>query len=130
MRAVWAATIIPLVLMSPATSAQTADPIAAAIAANVARVQARLPIRVDEHTTLLSVLAVGKTAKYAFQLKTHKEHVPPKWYVLQKEVLIKNACGVPAVRNLMKEGASYHYMYTDIKSRYVVEIRVRDSDCQ
>jgi hypothetical protein len=105
------------------------DPVAAAVHAAVGRLQARLPIRVDEHTTLMSVVAVGKTAKYAFQLDVRKTQVPSKWYSLQKDVLTQKACEQPVVRKLMKDGATYQYLFTDIQNRYVNEFRVRDSNC-
>ncbi|MBT3788635.1 MAG: hypothetical protein HOE83_10860 [Alphaproteobacteria bacterium] len=105
------------------------DPVAAAVHAAVGRLQARLPIRVDEHTTLMSVVAVGKTAKYAFKLDVRKTRVPSKWYSLQKDVLTQKACEQPVVRKLMKDGATYQYLFTDIQNRYVNEFRVRDSNC-
>jgi hypothetical protein len=124
--------IAPLFLCSPITAptrAAGADQVAATVAAAVGRLQARVPVRVDEHTTLVSVQAVGRVAKYSFQLNTFKEHIPPKWYSLQKKVLTDKACQHPVVRKLMKEGASYLYMYTDKNSRYVTNFRVRDAEC-
>ena len=126
------ATIAPLflcLLFTVQTRTALADQVAETVAAAVGRLQARLPVRVDEHTTLVSVPAVGKVAKYAFQLNTLKQHIPPKWYSLQRKVLTDQACQHPVVRKLLKEGASYLYIYTDKKSRFVTNVRVRDAEC-
>jgi hypothetical protein len=126
------ATIAPLFLclflISP-TQATTADPVAASVALAVRRLQALVPARVDKYTTMISVQAVGRLVKYGFKLNTLKQHIPPKWYSLQRKVLTDKACQQPVVRKLMKEGASYLYTYTDRNNRFVTNFRVRDAEC-
>jgi hypothetical protein len=121
--------ITSLALCLAVAAPALADPVATAQAAAVQRLQARLPVKVNKVTTLVSVVAVGRMAKYSFQMSVPRTRVPARWHLLQKAKLIKDACGKPAVRKLMKDGAMYSYMYTDVKSRYVAEIRVKDSDC-
>jgi hypothetical protein len=106
-----------------------ADPVAQAQATMVQRLQAKVPARVDRNTTLLSVMAVGRTAKYTFRLNVRKLDLDTRWYSLQKAKLTKDACDLPPIRKLLKDGASYVYMYIDKKNRHIVDIRVRDVDC-
>ena len=120
---------LALLALVGSTSITQADQVAAQQAVMVQRLQARLPARVDEHTTLVSVYAVGKIAKYSFKMRISKHKVPRQWYGLQQAKLIKDACDILHIRKLMKDGAIYQYLYTDINNRFIVEFRVRDTDC-
>jgi hypothetical protein len=123
------ASLFVCLLLTAPTRAAGIDQVAETVAAAVARLQARVPVQVDQHTTLVSVQAVGRVAKYDFRLSTLKQHIPPKWYSLQRKLLTDKACQHPVVRKLMKEGASYLYMYTDQNNRFVTNFRVRDAEC-
>jgi hypothetical protein len=84
-----------------------------AMAIAAAELRGQLPMKVDELTTLLSVMSLKKTIMYSYRLE-----VPPgadltTWELEQAARLEANVCGDTNMRNTIARGGSYRYMYAD-----------------
>jgi len=89
----------------------------------------QLPVKVDEKTTLLAVVAAGRTLKYSYRMSYRKAELPAKWVVRQKRMLTGNACAHPGMRKMMELGVTYSYLYTDTVGRFLADINISNRNC-
>jgi hypothetical protein len=89
----------------------------------------QLPMKADELTTLVTVASAGRMLMYSFRVEIEKERIPSDFIGKQEANLKHNLCAHPTMRKVMKKGASYSYLYTDIRGKFVAEIKVKNSDC-
>lgn len=88
-----------------------------------------LPMRVDEVTTLLSVMAVDRRLKFFYRLDVSKDELRAGWEEQQASTLRYNACLQPSGRKLMESGAEYNSLYLDKNGLLIADILVQASDC-
>ena len=89
----------------------------------------QLPMKVDEMTTLVTAASAGRTVIYSFRVEIEKERIPSDFIGNQEANLKNNLCAHPTMRKMMKKGASYSYLYTDFRGKFIADIKVRNSDC-
>ena len=119
--------LIALVMSAP--TAVQADQIADAVLATATQLRKQLPMRVDEKTTVVAVVAAGRKLKYSYRFDFAKNELPLDWETQQTKVLRYNVCNHSAMRKMMKIGVLYSYLYTDINGYFIADITVKNSDC-
>lgn len=117
--------LAPLVFMNVAHADFVAD--AQSHAAKVFRKQ--LPMKIDEVTTLLTVASAGRTGVYSYRMDLFENELPLDWRQKQTSLMRHNVCSQPIMSKLMKQGASYAYQYVDKSGKFLVYIKIENSDC-
>lgn len=90
----------------------------------------QLPKKVDEVTTLLSVLATPRGLLYNFRADISKDEVEPSAVAQFRRNQIEAHCEEPTSLKFLKLGAEYTKVYVDRTGRYMFTVEVKLSDCR
>ena len=96
--------------------------------ATASDIRKQLPIRVDEITSLSSVLAQGTTLTYSYRMDIP---IPNRaiFEASQRRTLIGTECGLRGDRGLLKQGGKFGFIYIDVTGAIVGEIIINERDC-
>lgn len=90
----------------------------------------QLPKKVDEYTTLLSVMALPRGLLYNFRVEVSKDDVRPDAVEKFRKTQIEAHCEAPESLKFMSLGAGYRKMYTDKTGRYLFTVDITMADCR
>ena len=89
----------------------------------------QLPLRVDEHTTLINVVAGSKTMRYFYEISLKKEDLDVDLLMAKIEKLTKNnICSMKNTRELLDLDVNLIYLYR-INEKYIGELFFDKETC-
>ena len=93
-------------------------------------IRKKLPIKVDEQTTIVEVSIRGSTLIYHHVLNLAAKELDLNEVMPRMNKQIKNvACNQKSMRWAMENGVSYTYSYKDKYNKFITEFNVHISDC-
>ena len=108
-----------------AVASNTDVELRAAVARTAAEMEKQTPIRVDEDTTIISVVSVDKTIIYSNRISFP---VPSAYVTQAKAKLIGNitsyVCSKGFDRRILEAGGAYKYVYADSAGQYVMDFTI------
>lgn len=98
-------------------------------AAAATELRSQLPIRVDDSTTLESVMSAGTTLVYQYRVDFSETDVDTTWHQNMKKMLARNVCNQSDMRYTLDNGARYQYIYFGNDGIMIADFVVTGSDC-
>ena len=89
----------------------------------------QLPMRIDEVTTLQSVLSMGKSLIYNYRIELIKDDINNNFLQKQTGLLRQNVCGQKAMAKVIKLGRSYRYLYMSKDGLSLGSIEISKKSC-
>ena len=90
----------------------------------------QLPLKADEHTTLINVVAGSKTMRYFYEISLKKEDLDVDLVMAEIEKLTKNnICSMKNVRELLDFDVDLVYLYRDMNEKYIGELFFDKETC-
>jgi len=95
------------------------------------KINAQLPMMVDNETRLDLTICAGKHVMYKYTMVNVSENdIDKKGFVDEmKSMLVKNQCGNENMVKMLKMGVQYDYMYQDRNGILLGTISISKSDC-
>jgi hypothetical protein len=111
---------------SPATVSQKLEE---RIARGYAGFQAKLPIKLDDWTTVISARNEGTKLIIGYRLEVDGGRIDDELKARLRENRIKNVCAEEQSRSVLDLGGSFRFVYADINGKPVTTIDLVVSDC-
>lgn len=108
--------------------------IASALSATARELNQQTPIKLDEDTRLLSVIALQKTITFNYQLtRVTSMAIHPKQREQLEQQALDNqnriACNNKATRTMIDLGVRYVYSYTGSDGKYITRVALTSYRC-
>jgi hypothetical protein len=92
--------------------------------------RSRLPIRIDDRTTLVDLSYRGHVFRLRHLVETERSRTTAIALSEQaRKTMLAKACADEDMRATMKRGAIYEYQYLDRQSRLLGSFDIRNADC-
>ena len=93
-------------------------------------IRKQLPMRIDEITTLQSVLSAGKALIYNYRMSLKKSDLDTNEFIAKMtENLAHNVCQQKQMRNILNLGGNYKYVYMGADGLLIGDITITLADC-
>ncbi len=100
--------------------------------ATVIELQRKLPMKIDDDTSLIRVYSSGKVFTYSYKLTRIADDGKIDFTVLKKAMkkkLSTTSCKAK-IKELLEKGVSLKYIYIDKAGKKVMEITIVNTDCK
>ena len=95
-----------------------------------AEARKQLPMRIDEITTLQSVLSAGKALIYNYRMSLKKSDLDTNKFIAEmKKTSVHNVCQQKQMKSILNLGGVYKYVYMGADGLIIGEITIALADC-